>query len=165
MHRTFVFACHALRGAWIQRWRRGGWALPACCLLLALTWAGPAKAAKPAPQATPEPNSPTIISLDLTETLVWGTVRAVLDGTNLVVVTPEITRFDIRLLGIETPELPRQGAGDSSRVHADGAVRALDLVGEGLQPLAGRGCLLQALLERQGLRMCSACSGKRQQCQ
>ena len=109
MHRTFVFACHALRGAWIQRWRRGGWALPACCLLLALAWAGPAKAAKPAPQATPEPNSPTIISLDLTETLVWGTVRAVLDGTNLVVVTQEITRFDIRLLGIEPPELPRQG--------------------------------------------------------
>jgi endonuclease YncB( thermonuclease family) len=36
-------------------------------------------------------------------------VRAVLDGTNLVVVTPEITRFDIRLLGIEPPELPRQG--------------------------------------------------------
>ena len=109
MRCTFVFASQALRGAWNPRWRRGGWALPACCLLFALTWAGPARAAKPAPQATPEPSSPTITSLDLTETLVWGTVRAVLDGTNLVVVTPEITRLDVRLLGVEPPELPRQG--------------------------------------------------------
>lgn len=112
MRRTFMFASHALQGAWIPRWRRGGWALPACGLLLALTWAGPALAAKPAPQATPELSGTSATAVDVTEAQVWGTVRAVLGGTNLVVVTPEITRLDVRLLGVEPPELPRQGRPD-----------------------------------------------------
>jgi endonuclease YncB( thermonuclease family) len=40
---------------------------------------------------------------------IWGTVRAVPNGTSLVVVSPELTRFDVRLLGVEPPEPPRAG--------------------------------------------------------
>jgi len=36
-------------------------------------------------------------------------VRSVLDATSLVVVTPELTRYDVRLLGVEPPEPPRSG--------------------------------------------------------
>jgi endonuclease YncB( thermonuclease family) len=40
---------------------------------------------------------------------VWGTVRTVRDATSLVVVTPELRRYDVRLLGVEPPEPPRPG--------------------------------------------------------
>jgi len=43
------------------------------------------------------------------EAQIWGTVRAALDGTSLVVVTSEPARVDVRLLGVEPPEPPRPG--------------------------------------------------------
>jgi endonuclease YncB( thermonuclease family) len=39
----------------------------------------------------------------------WGTVRLVLNATNLIVVSPELARLRVRLLGLEPPEPPRSG--------------------------------------------------------
>jgi endonuclease YncB( thermonuclease family) len=76
---------------------------------------GLAEAARPAPPATPATPEATrpFTSGDFAEVQIWGTVRAVLDGTNLLVVTPELTRFDVRLLGVEPPDPPRQGRAGS----------------------------------------------------
>ena len=81
------------------------------CLVFALAWVGSTQAAKAPPQAAP-PTSGTGGStdpMDSSESRLWGTVRSVRDGTNLVVVTPELVRYDIRLLGVEPPEPPREG--------------------------------------------------------
>lgn len=81
-------------------------------LTLALTVAGVAIAGvKLPPQAapTPEDASRPLTSPESGEMQIWGTVRAVPNGTSLVVVSPELTRFDVRLLGVEPPEPPRVG--------------------------------------------------------
>jgi endonuclease YncB( thermonuclease family) len=77
-------------------------------LVLALAWAGSAQAAKAPPQTTlPTSSSGAAGPLDSAESRLWGTVRAVRDGTNLVVATPELAQYDVRLLGVELPEPPR----------------------------------------------------------
>jgi endonuclease YncB( thermonuclease family) len=81
-------------------------------LTLALTAVGVAIAGvKPPPQATPAPEdaSRPLTSPESGEMQIWGTVRAVVNGTSLVVVSPELTHFDVRLLGVEPPEPPRAG--------------------------------------------------------
>ncbi len=81
------------------------------CLLLALTWVGPTQAAKASPQATPPTpgTGDATVPIESPESKIWGMVRAVRDGTNLVVVTPEMARHEVRLLGVEPPEPPREG--------------------------------------------------------
>jgi len=79
---------------------------------LALTGVGVAIAGvKLPPQAvpTPEDASPPLTTPDAAERQIWGMVRAVHNGANLVVVSPELTRFEVRLLGVEPPEPPRAG--------------------------------------------------------
>jgi len=81
-------------------------------LALTLTAAGIAAAGvKPAPQEAPVPTdaSRSLAPPESGEVQIWGTVQAVLDGTSLVVVTPELTRCGVRLLGVEPPEPPRPG--------------------------------------------------------
>lgn len=97
----------------------GGLAAPTLCLLLAVASAlagtGPAQAARQTPRltsaaaetgSTPTPPEPTKAST-------WGTVRAVHDGKSLAVMTPERTLIELRLLGVEPPELPHQGRNGS----------------------------------------------------
>jgi endonuclease YncB( thermonuclease family) len=84
-------------------------------LLLLLGWilaaAGPAQAAR----QLSEPSSPapgaegTFTTGESGKATIWGTVRAVHDGKSLTVVPPEMPRIEVRLLGVEPPELPRQG--------------------------------------------------------
>jgi endonuclease YncB( thermonuclease family) len=81
-------------------------------LTLALTVGGVAIAGvKPPPQAIPAPGDagPPLASPELGELQTWGRVRLVLNATNLVVVSPELTQFHVRLLGLEPPEPPRPG--------------------------------------------------------
>ena len=86
------------------------------CLLLVAAWvlAGAARTfaatdpGHPAARLSPEASSPAPLS-ESAETQTWGTVRAVLDGTSLVVITPELGRYDVRLLGVDPPEIPRPG--------------------------------------------------------
>lgn len=81
------------------------------CLMLALTWVGPTQAAKASPQAAPTTSGTggATVSMESPESKTWGTVRAVRDGTNLVVATPEHAPHEIRLLGVDLPEPPREG--------------------------------------------------------
>ena len=85
-------------------------------LVLALVWVESTQAAKAPPQATPPTSgSGGAGPVDSAESRLWGTVRAVRDGTNLVVATPELTQHDVRLLGVELPEPPRpEGNGTSA---------------------------------------------------
>jgi len=76
-------------------------------LVLALMWVGPTQAAKAAP--TPSGTGGATVLMESPEAKIWGTVRSVRDGTNLVVVTPEHGRQEFRLLGVELPEPPREG--------------------------------------------------------
>jgi endonuclease YncB( thermonuclease family) len=77
-------------------------------LVLALVWVESTQAAKAPLQATPPTSgSGAAGPVDSAESRLWGTVRAVRDGTNLVVATPELTQYDVRLLGVELPEPPR----------------------------------------------------------
>lgn len=105
------------------------------CLLLALTWVGPTQAAKASAQAV----SPTsgsggaTVSMESPESKTWGTVRAVRDGTHLVVATPEHARHEIRLLGVELPEPPREGrngtpASPGQPLGAEAAAYVRDLL-------------------------------------
>lgn len=41
------------------------------------------------------------------EARLWGTVRSVPTGTHLVIMTPEMTPLQVRLLGVELPDPPR----------------------------------------------------------
>ena len=59
----------------------------------------------PASLDTARPLHPT----ESAETHLWGKVEKVLDATSLVVVTSELTRYDVRLLGIDPPEPARPG--------------------------------------------------------
>ena len=45
------------------------------------------------------------------EARLWGTVRAVTGGTNLLVVSPDRGQIHVRLLGVELPETPRTASG------------------------------------------------------
>jgi endonuclease YncB( thermonuclease family) len=56
-------------------------------------------------------------------------VRAVLDGTSLVLVTRDWVRVEVRLLGIEPPEIPRlrQSGGQATPGQPFGEVAALYL--------------------------------------
>ena len=88
-----------------------GWVgLTLCLLLTAAAMAGvrAAQAGTRLPPASPEA-SESLHSTDSTEAHRWGTVQAVVGATTLVVVTPELTRYDLRLLGVDPPELPRPG--------------------------------------------------------
>jgi len=44
------------------------------------------------------------------EPRLWGTVRAVTGGTNLLVVSPDRGHIEVRLLGVDLPEPPRVGS-------------------------------------------------------
>jgi endonuclease YncB( thermonuclease family) len=86
--------------------RRGGCLVLG--LVLALAWVESTQAAKGPPQATPPPSGTGAAGpVDSADARLWGTVRAVRDGTSLVVATPELPQYDVRLLGIELPEPPR----------------------------------------------------------
>jgi endonuclease YncB( thermonuclease family) len=75
--------------------------------MLALTWVGATQADQAAPSTSGA--GAAAVSMESPESKIWGTVRAVRDGTNLVVATPEHARHEIRLLGVELPEPPREG--------------------------------------------------------
>jgi micrococcal nuclease len=93
-----------------------GWVVPAFCLILTAAWASAGaplaqagtRPGSPAPPASPETSRP-LFPIESAEVHLWGTVRSVPDGTSLVVVTPELTRYEVRLLGVEPPEPPRPG--------------------------------------------------------
>ncbi len=108
---SFRSASHvSLRGS-----TGGGWAPRVFCLLLAVAWAlagtGPAQAARSISQPTPPTpaTESTFPTGDPTKPSVWGTVRAVHDGKILAVVTPDLGLIEVRLLGVEPPELPQPG--------------------------------------------------------
>ena len=44
----------------------------------------------------------------LAEARLWGTVSAVTSGTQLTVISPDQGRIQVRLLGVDPPELPRK---------------------------------------------------------
>ncbi len=102
---------------WQTRIRR--WAALASGLVIALVWtfvwAGSVRAEKHGAAATPGPGQtgPPLNADEPAETKIWGTVRIVHDGTSLMLVTQEQGRFDVRLLGVEPPEPPRQGRNGS----------------------------------------------------
>jgi endonuclease YncB( thermonuclease family) len=78
-------------------------------LLFAAIGPPKAQAAQPSLSATtskPEAGGGTL-PLDSEERKPWGTVRTVLSGTRLVVVTADLERFDVRLVGVELPEMAR----------------------------------------------------------
>ncbi len=98
------------RGPTASRWKpRGFW------LLLALGWILAAAGLAQAARQLSEPSSPapgaegTLITGESGKPTIWGTVRAVHDGKSLTVVPPDVPRIEVRLLGVEPPELPRQG--------------------------------------------------------
>lgn len=78
-------------------------------MLLILACLGPGGAggaAAQAPSKTPKTSKgppPTVSS----PTYIYGTVRTVQDAANLVVVTPELVRIPVRLLGVEPPVASR----------------------------------------------------------
>lgn len=88
------------------------WVVAAFCLLVVAGWAvadvsaASAGAKPPPPPAAPEAGRTPPLS-EGTESQTWGTVRAVPDAANVVVVTPDLARYDVRLLGVEPPEPPR----------------------------------------------------------
>lgn len=93
----------------IQRIALRGWMVAALALLVAAACIGEAPAGQGAPSApskTPKPGklpAPGSAAQEPT----WGTVRAVLDAAHVVMVTPELVRINVRLLGVEPPEPPR----------------------------------------------------------
>lgn len=97
-------------GPWIRRGAIPRWAAQALWLSLALM---PLGAAQAAPSGIPPDSARTEADTGLVpgEGQVWGTVRVVPDGTSLVVVTPELAILDVRLLGVEPPEVSRQKPG------------------------------------------------------
>jgi endonuclease YncB( thermonuclease family) len=66
---------------------------------------------KPPPQEIPTPGDAgrSLVLPESGELQTWGTVRLVLNATNLIVVSPELARLRVRLLGLEPPEPPRSG--------------------------------------------------------
>lgn len=109
MHRVLLIPCRSGSSGLPRRTLGAGWVVPTLCLLLAAGWAqAGTKPGAPAPPASPEVSQPLLPS-EPEEVHVWGTARAVPDATNLVVVTPELRRYDVRLLGVEPPEPPRPG--------------------------------------------------------
>ena len=116
MKRGLLIPPRSRSGRLLRRTLGVGWVVPALWLLLAAAWAsagilvaqGGARPGSPAPPASPEATHPPLPS-EAAEAHLWGTVRSVLDATSLVVVTPELTRYDVRLLGVEPPEPPRSG--------------------------------------------------------
>jgi len=66
-----------------------------------LTWAGTR------PSSTSPGASQSFGPTEFAEAHLWGNVQLVLNATNLVVITPEMRRYDVRLLGIDPPEPPR----------------------------------------------------------
>lgn len=103
--------------AWLGQGRSGRkaagspWVGAAFCLLLVVGWAADGSVASagakpPPPPVAPEAGrTPPLGEGAASQT--WGTVRAVPDAANVVVVTPELVRYDVRLLGVEPPEPPR----------------------------------------------------------
>jgi micrococcal nuclease len=71
------------------------WGMLTLSAVLALARIGPARAA----------------GMDVSETRLWGTVRAVQSGTHLTGVSPDQGSMHVKLLGVELPEPPRPGAG------------------------------------------------------
>ncbi len=72
--------------------------------------ANPGPAASPAAAEAPAPLTPG----DPGEGRIWGTVRAVPDGKHLAVLTPELGRLEVRLIGVEPPEPPHPGRDGAS---------------------------------------------------
>jgi len=97
---------------------RAWWSALSSVLVFAWILAGAASAwgAKAAPQSLPPaPETPALLSPgDAGEARIWGTVRAVSDGKHLVVVTPELGRLEVRLIGVEPPEPPHPGRDGAS---------------------------------------------------
>ncbi len=117
MNRILSTPSGSRSGRLLRRTLGVGWVVPALRLFLALLWitvaGGPVAEAgitpdSAAPPASPAANPPLIPS-ESAEVQLWGTVRSVLGATRLVVVTPELTRYEVRLLGVEPPEPPRPG--------------------------------------------------------
>jgi micrococcal nuclease len=87
------------------------WPIRTLCLIFAVVAMAGAPLAQagakppPASPGTSHPSGPT----EFPEAHLWGTVQMVLNATSLVVVTPDLMRYDVRLLGIDPPELPRAG--------------------------------------------------------
>jgi len=109
MNRVLLIPSRPRSPGQIRRTLSAGWVVPTLCLLLAAAWAqAGTKPASPAPPASREASRPPAPS-ESAEAHLWGTVRTVRDATSLVVVTPELTRYDVRLLGVEPPEPPRPG--------------------------------------------------------
>jgi endonuclease YncB( thermonuclease family) len=75
-----------------------------------LACVGGVQAAKPPRVSTSGAGNPTLPGEGV-GTQLWGTVRAVQDAAQLVIVAPEFERLQVRLLGVELPEPPRQGKG------------------------------------------------------
>lgn len=48
-------------------------------------------------------------AVEFSEGRLWGTVRTVVDGRRITVVTPDLVRLDLRLAGLELPERARTG--------------------------------------------------------
>jgi micrococcal nuclease len=107
--RSHVFSGRSLRKA-----VNAAWSAPAIALILVMAWSaavvGVARAAEKripsSPPATPEVDR-LLLPDEPAEVHPWGTVRTVLDGTSLVVVTPDLMTYEVRLLGVEPPEPPR----------------------------------------------------------
>ncbi|HSB70507.1 MAG TPA: thermonuclease family protein [Candidatus Methylomirabilis sp.] len=90
-----------------QRATVRGWGAAALLLILAcLGPAGPGGAATQTPPKTPKSGKgpPPEAS---SQAYTYGTVRTVQDAANLVVVTPELARISVRLLGVEPPVVSR----------------------------------------------------------
>lgn len=81
------------------------------CLILAACAGGWVPVAQAGTKQPPAPleSDRTLQPAESAEAHLWGTVEKVFDATSLVVVTSERTRYDMRLLGIDPPVLPRPG--------------------------------------------------------
>ena len=75
----------------------------------------------------------------------------------------ELDRLGLQLCHVPSLQIHPRQSGASG--HVDLFPGDPYLVGGGPQPLAGRGCLLQALLQGESLCMRPPCSRERQQCQ
>lgn len=108
------FTSRGASGASIRRAPRRGWRASVFGFILiravVLACFGGVEAAKPPRVPTPGGGNSTPAGEGV-ETQLWGTVRAVQDAALLVIVAPEFERLQVRLLGVELPEPPRQGKG------------------------------------------------------